>query len=397
MGKLITTKQYLDSNVFLYEKRLESQYTKFLEGNPTFVTYYHINTINSTADSGFMDVENIVGPDSPIRFQKIEAFPIYGFETIKLDLSDEDEGLNTSVEGDGTILPNTIQPIPNDMFVVSYLGNEYVFMITSVEYGTIKSNDFYRISYYMRKGTVGSTLDKQVLESYECVFENIGTDDKCLVQSDMVGVINTLTDWCETISEKYKTLFYNSRFNSFIFMDDNTPIYDKYLTHFINTHKLFTDKNSYNTLYMANEDYSRWFDIEYDISVFRLLEDQNVNDLEYIRALRTHVSYADSVFNYYRVENLKSIWFVPTGDFTYLPDDFISRIKACAITDKTTALEEVIINQFNNKYTNLTQIDVSKLSSYKLRYNFFDFLAIPMVLYCVTKQISDYMSNSSTQ
>lgn len=142
MGQILQDKVFLNANIFQFEKRLESQYTIFLDKIPTFVTYYHISVNNSMTDSGFLNVDEIVGNDSPIKFQKIDDFPIYGIEAIQLDLSDEDEGLNSSYESEGIILPNTIKPLPNDYFTITYLSKEYIFMVNNIDYDTIKSNNF---------------------------------------------------------------------------------------------------------------------------------------------------------------------------------------------------------------------------------------------------------------
>ena len=133
MGSFIKDENFLNDNIFLFEKRLGSQYSIFFDGKtPTFVTYYHINNINSIADSGFLNVENILGPESPIRFQKIESFPLYGIESIKPDLVDEDEGLNSNFDGEAIALPNTIKPLPNDFFTINYLDNTFLFMEDSL-------------------------------------------------------------------------------------------------------------------------------------------------------------------------------------------------------------------------------------------------------------------------
>ena len=76
MGKFIKESNFLNDNVFAFEERLNSQYTRILDMKATYTTYFHINTENSTTDVGF---ENI-GENSPLKFNEIKEFPLYGIE-----------------------------------------------------------------------------------------------------------------------------------------------------------------------------------------------------------------------------------------------------------------------------------------------------------------------------
>lgn len=395
MGNLITDKNFLNDNIFLFEKRLGSQYTIFFDNKtPTFTTYYHINNVNSITDSGWFNVERIIGSQSPIRFQKIENFPIYGIESIKPDLGDEDMGLQASFDGDAIILPNTIKPLPNDLFTISYLGTRFVFMVTEVNYDTIKSNNFYSINYTMRAESDVTEIEKQVLEKYDCVFENIGTDDKCLIRSNVFEKINIITDWCKKISREYTSLFYNVRYNSFLY-DTGVGIflYDRYLTQFINNNKLFAEKNSYNTLHLSNEDYKPSFISEYEDCIYRAIEDRDIDAVDYMRALHWTISYPDSIFKFYNVENVRSVFINRTGDHMYLPDALISNIKTNVTPSDDDILGNLLVKHFNNELNTVDAIDVGVLKKYKIRYVYTDFMMIPIALYCLLKTVRSELDN----
>ena len=122
MAYLLNEQSMLENNAFEFENRLNSQVTRFLDKNPTFVTYYHVNVNESTVDEGFRDIEAILSHRSPLRFQKIINFPLYGIEAIVLNLSDNEQGLDTNFEGEAIILPNTIKPLQNDFFIINYVN-----------------------------------------------------------------------------------------------------------------------------------------------------------------------------------------------------------------------------------------------------------------------------------
>ena len=78
MGKFIQEKnveQKVLNNYFDNYLDTTDRYSKWLQGSPTFVTYYSINLENSTQDRGLNNVTEIVGGESPIKYNKcIERF-----------------------------------------------------------------------------------------------------------------------------------------------------------------------------------------------------------------------------------------------------------------------------------------------------------------------------------
>ena len=111
MAILINEQKLMDENAFKFENRLNTQVTRFLDKSPVFVTYYHVNADDVTTDGGYKDVEEIYGKNSPLKFKKIDNFPLYGLDTVQLAIQDTDQGLDTDYQGDAVLLPNTIKPL----------------------------------------------------------------------------------------------------------------------------------------------------------------------------------------------------------------------------------------------------------------------------------------------
>lgn len=80
MAFIIDEKNLIDNNVFKYEDRLKSPLARYQDTTPTYVTYYHINNDETLVDAGFKDVQSIIGFRSPIRFDEIKNFPLYGLD-----------------------------------------------------------------------------------------------------------------------------------------------------------------------------------------------------------------------------------------------------------------------------------------------------------------------------
>ena len=144
MATFKTPAEFVNQNVALLRDRQSSMYSIFLESKPTFTTYYHVNKIRSRTDKGLKMPEKLNGALSPIRYNKLLNFPLYGIEQIQLQLEEEDEGLTSDYSGEAIILPNTIHPTPDDYFIINYLEKKYMFRITNYAYDTIKSNNYYK-------------------------------------------------------------------------------------------------------------------------------------------------------------------------------------------------------------------------------------------------------------
>ena len=329
-GFIFDEQKFVNDNVFAFENKLNSQYSRFLDKSPTYVTYYNISKTESTVDLGFSNIEAILGPNSPLKFKEIKDFPVYGLESVQFDLDDDDEGLNISFDSELIILPNTVKPLPNDFFIVNHLGKEFLFMVTTVSYDTIKSNNYYKIGYTIKSLDRDSSekVQKQVNETYKCIVENIGTEDKCLILEEDYEMIKRLFTVYSNISSRYLLYFYNKKYNSFIFTNNKNgfKVYDRYLTHFIQKNNLFNERGNHNTIMLCNEDETQDFYPEYDQSLFRVFELRKPKYIKNFKFVCTCVENQFSTFNFYRDYRVKSVRF-RYGDMCYLHEPFLEILK----------------------------------------------------------------------
>jgi hypothetical protein len=394
MGYLIDEKTFINDNIFKFQERLDSQYSRFLDKSPTFVNYYHINNINSIGDNGFENVEAIIGPNSPIKFNKINNFPMYGLDSILLDLNDEEEGLDVNFESELIILPNTVIPYPNDIFTITYLSKSYIFMVTTVSYDTIKSNNYYKIGFMLKSISIDTynSIELQVEEKYDCIFRNIGTQEKCLIREEDMSLLIKLNEVYRDIADKYKILFFNNKYNNFIFKDAEIKLYDKYLSQFIMNNKLFNERYNYNTIYLTNEENSNTFLIDYEKSFFRNIEKCKKPLFDTLFYNYHLIIDRGSVFVHYNDTYVKSIDFTTSGT-NYLNPDLISRIKSGDKVGVENILYITIIDYFNNNITSIYNIDLEKLYSFDyLNYNFEIFILLPIVLFILRLYYTKFMS-----
>ena len=118
MATILNEQKMIEDNVFQFEERARSPLIRFTDKTFTPVIYFHINNLKSTTDQGFVDVAELLGDNSPIKFQRIDNFPLYGLEAIMVALQDGDAGIDGSYDGEAYVMPGTIVPSPNDYFLI---------------------------------------------------------------------------------------------------------------------------------------------------------------------------------------------------------------------------------------------------------------------------------------
>lgn len=422
MARFIDEEKIINNNAFVYEEKLNSQYTRFLERPPVFVTYYSINAVESMVDEGFLNVERLLGKNSPVRFNKIEHFPVYGLDQITPNLNEDEEGLTTSYDGDLIILPNTLTPNPNDFFIINHIDQNIIFMVTEVNYDTIKSNGFYKIGFTLDKLDYSDVqkLEQQTVDGFQCIYKNIGTEDKCLIRNDDYDKMKIFEQKFDDIIKKYFMLYYDDRTNTLMFNDNYCNLYDKYMAHFIMNNKILQNEMDYNTVALTNEDKSRLFPIEYEKSIYRTIEKCDKHRLpDDIHFMRNPITDGESVFVNLRIRNVMSIHFsnehqyhnqTCTGE-VYIDPKLIKYIKQNIIEDivakdpvsyltvmtrtgdierelssniETVPIEPIyrmIVRYFNSEDNGLFDEDIKFIDADDIGYDMKSFITTPILLF----------------
>lgn len=426
MGKLISVErsEFVNRNIDIYAQNKVGQYSKFLDKTPIFVTYYSINSAQSRADVGTGGIQSDIGADSPIRYNQIKEFPIYNMPELKPDLNYDETGMDIELEpSDITILPGTVKPVPGDMFLVSFPGiQDFLFTINNIRYNTIQSNDFYMCDAHLRStgDKIADMVKPQIVEKYHCIFENIGTQDKCFLKDSEIDEVNTIVKAFEELRDIYHNKYYNRVANGMLYpkcRNLQVFMYDPYLEAFINKSHIFYEENSEYALVLTPLDL---LDPEFNYIFSRSLwnavltrSERQLAQWEYcyetevqknnspliicdIPTLTRHVVIArkelptseDIVINAEVIDALPHC--VDTnllGNHPYFRKDFMETI--CAGAGKDLDLFETIIYNYL-KHIN-TKIDVEQMMGYILDEDPLKvFYLLPMVLYILTQYYKEY-------
>ncbi len=344
MPIFINEQKMVDENIFRFEDRIKSPSSRFIDTTPTFTTFYHIDVDESTTDEGFLDVATIVGNNSPIRYNKVENFPLYGIEQMVLQLQDTEEGLDSSYEGEAVILPGTIKPLQNDFFIIPVLKDDYMFRITDIQYDNIMNDNYYRISFrleYIDQLKIDE-IENQKLDDYVCILENIGTESKCIIEKSVFNRVSDINNMYHNMIEFYISMFYSEKHN--VVMGDlefGRFLYDPLQIEFINKHELFKEPKSL-TSYIFTEQYSdKKRQYKYNKSIYKMLELRDTKLLDTFKyVLRPAVTIQDSSFHAWHdkyVDMLDIPPVLPLDAKQILSDEFVTTIRMNGETESEYA------------------------------------------------------------
>lgn len=337
MAMLINEKRMVDDTLFHYEQRFHSPLSRFIDKTPTFTTYFHIADDASTTSEGFNSIDDYLGDSSPIRYRRIENFPLYGLDQILLQIEDTDQGLDRSYEGEATLINSTITPCQNDMFMIPSLKDFYIFKVITVNSDHIMSDNYYRVGFSLQyiDREKATWLNKQTVEKYNCVLENIGTEKKCLIRSDIYDKIGKLEEMYTNMVDIYISVFYNERYNCFLGELDGpcTLLYDPFQVEFMLRHDLMNQKNRLDVIVPTEHFTDSKRRLKYERSIYRFFERRDVSLISNFKYNTFQgVNNPETAFAHY-VDN--TVFIVDIPQSKYIPDcanqifsdDFVAAVK----------------------------------------------------------------------
>jgi hypothetical protein len=158
---------------------------RFLDKSPSFcVHYYNISTEISTTELATKTVDSYLGDDSPVRYNKIANFPLFGFPTITSE-TEYDELLGHNSEGysgEALILPDIIVPYEGDFFTINVINKLVLFQVNEVRQVNVKAKSHYYISFHLAVQDYLPKLERQVISKNTAIFTNIGTDERVVLE-----------------------------------------------------------------------------------------------------------------------------------------------------------------------------------------------------------------------
>ena len=231
-----------------YKRVVNSPYTRFLKGTPVPVTIYHQNTIESTTDVGFENVNTNIGISGK-KFNKIKNIPLYGVDKSSFSLDDSEIGIKGEYHSEANLPMDCLRPFPEDYIIFSYGDTDLLFKISNVEIDNINSNNYYKIDFKFDSSDKIDDLEKQVVDNFTCIFDYVGSEAKSIIKDDDIEKLSKLADVYIDLMNSYYDKFFDDLSSCFVLYDfmRDEYLYDPYVMEFIIRNKLFINENSLNS------------------------------------------------------------------------------------------------------------------------------------------------------
>lgn len=276
-GQLIFSEENLiNDNIFKFEERLHSHVNKYVEGGAILSTYFSQNGNATTVDRGTRDIDQLFGKQSPLRFNEIKNFPLYGFGQANPENTDEQQIEDINIEGDCVVLPSTIVPNNLDFFMLNHLKMKALFQITSVVYDSMKIDGYYKIHYRListEEETI-QNIQKQVVEKYSVDLNAVGSNINPVIQEDEFMYRIKVQKMMNQIIDSYRALYYNERHNCFLYHHPEMGLnwFDMCGNEFIAKHSLMNQENSTKVIVLHSKIRDIQLPFFYNNSIYSWIE-----------------------------------------------------------------------------------------------------------------------------
>ena len=400
MGNFINTNynKTIDNLVEGAKSRLNNPFYIYGDRKPTIVTYYNINHNASTLDTGSSTLYDDIGQNSSLRFNKIENFHLYGIEKINVNLDVGEYGLESPIEGEALILPNTIVPVPGDMFIINHvIDKPYLFMVTGIGIDTLYTGaNFYKISYKLTRtdmDALTSLETVQTIKRFTYKAGNVGTTLTPLIESNQAELIDKIEDNIDTLLNYYMNLFYKNSVQNFILEYQHMYLYDPYLIEFMIRNKLFAlSGNNYfhveQAVYIGDT-----FALEYDHSIFKDIEikksNMRLNSVYPVPVDDPNSLLVDRLESYYKLSN-KVMYKDYDNPINWLDMDLLDRVINNELYDEDSNLyyRNLLILYMNNKEFDITDKIMNSIMDIEFNYTKELFYMIPILVFILKSYVN---------
>jgi hypothetical protein len=285
MAKLINSTNLSATITNNYRDQVLNSYSRYFNQIPLGVDYFSIDLLDSVRDVSLHTVEEIVGIDSPLKFNKIENFPLY-----KLQKSDGDLGVGT--EGEALVIPDTIKPKVDDLLIITENGLRNLYRVNDVLREQYYGKSFFRIVFSLHNETATEEdINRQVSDNFDMVSSGSSDTVELVLTSDSEK-IKVLTAFLDQLREHY-SFFYDRRCGHFVFFDSvsNIIIIDWSTNYFLQEYLVMSNNKAYrNELFLERTPLNPLVkDNVFKQSIFNLVLTKDKNRLNYKYAIHANL------------------------------------------------------------------------------------------------------------
>ena len=372
---------------------LNNPYYLFNDKTASISTYYNLNTTMTTFDEATRDNYGELTINSPLRFNKVIGYYLYGISKIEPSLEINDYGLEgDNIDGEVIFLPNTIVPYPGDRFTLDQLGDKYIFQITHVNPNTLDTGSImYKANYVLCASDGLQSIEDKVVKTFKFVHGNVGTNFSCLIEEETYLELTEIQDISNMLKDYYIQLFYDARVQTMCYYRDSAgfKVHDPYLLEFLIRNDILYGSSEY--IYLDHQIFlPHTFGVDYDRTIFSSIDHKDLkkhiglyvgNILLVTQKLSLLYAYPQ---DYYYME------YVRTNNKFHIIDIFEDPDFGNKIINNTktgNVMKDILIGFFNNE--SVTQDQLEKLTHIDYMDNADLYYLIPFTIYILDGYVQD--------
>lgn len=380
---------------------LENPMYKFNDKKATVVDYYNKDINLSTLDESSGLEYDSIGENCPSKFNVIEDALLYGIEKIQFHYGDNEDGIyGDDITGDAYVLPNTFEPQVGDYFIIKYLKEHILFIVTEIQIDTLDNgNNFWKISY--KSEHTGAEAFKMldsfnVAERFKMIVSTIGTNMKSIIKSTDYDFLVEIEGSALALKEYYKQVFFKNPIQTFSYLLNGYHIYDPYLIEFMIRNKTLDGTKEYVYIDHAMNTWST-FGIDYDHTFFRALElkskekADNCNTLGVATIITDTLSLLTTRLEPYFYLDYKIRDFAPFATkIEVISNDFIDdMLKNNEVNNKFPKFFKILSDYFND--VKFSRDDLKLLDDIDFCDNKDLFYFTPMIIFVLEKRVKEVL------
>lgn len=309
-GLIYDEQSMVENQMYKYDKFLHSRINKYTGDSRTLVTYFNINDSESSVSLGMETHYQILGPDSPLRYDQIENMVLLGFT----QLNPEDSNASSTnvrdykLSGEAFVIPGTIMPKENDFFIVNHINMNHVFRVNQVIQDGLNTDGSYKIIYSLFSTTPKEIgfLKRQVCKKYVMDLQTVGGEDLTpVIGEEDYELRSRLISMVDDMVESYIAQFYDKTHNCFICHLNGVSLFDVCGNMFMaKTGVMIRDNSNGNIVLNKDKLRDPRIDMLYQKSPYKWIERDA--PLRYLDTFKYHTvksyNFVDSSFAMYGTE-----------------------------------------------------------------------------------------------
>lgn len=230
-GLIFDENTVFNQQMYKYDMFLHSRVNKFTGDGKTLVTYWNINEHETTDSMGLGTNYQVLGKDSPIRYDMIENMILNGLTPLAPEeaKASQTNARNYALDGEATVIPGTIMPKENDMFIINNINMNHIFRVTQVTQDGLNTDGSYKIMYSLFSTNPREIeyVHTQTVGHYVMDLQTIGGEDLTpVIGKEDYNHRERLIQMVDDMIENYVSRYYDRTHNCFICRENGVALFD---------------------------------------------------------------------------------------------------------------------------------------------------------------------------